>query len=191
MRTLTSILALAGLLTLNACSGTDSDKDATTDETGEETTAEPLPLQIETVNSTCAGDAYTVTAETQEWAQTATAFILQTIPDDPNTAYQDNWDETHELAAAGTTEDPNTSSWAVTTVKVAKPEDVKDGSSLFGCDLDDTLTFAVKIYDTTGAEVDCAVWGDEPDSVIAGDYVANDLSPTTVDAEDFSGCIKF
>ncbi|MCP4917422.1 MAG: hypothetical protein GY913_10905 [Proteobacteria bacterium] len=43
-------------------------------------------------------------------------------------------------------------------------------STLYPCDTPtmDSLTWHVVIYDTDGAEADCAVWGDEPESLGTG-----------------------
>ncbi len=41
-------------------------------------------------------------------------------------------------------------------------------ASGFGCELMDDLTYAIRVYDETGAVSDCALWGHDPAAIIGG-----------------------
>ncbi len=89
----------------------------------------------------------------------------------------DFWNEEHDLISTGSGEFGE--SLDVTLTMVPYPEDVVSSSTtLFSCadvgqfeggaTAADTLTYAIRIYDTDGVLSDCIAFGHEPSSVVDG-----------------------
>jgi hypothetical protein len=100
------------------------------------------------------------------WMSSPDLYIYQTGSETP-------WDESHPFPAESYDFDPN-GCWDNFYLQLARTDDpdavVSGETTLYQCDnaRKDSLTWHLVIYDVDGAESDCAVWGDDPDSLETG-----------------------
>jgi hypothetical protein len=96
------------------------------------------------------------------------------------------WDEQHPLPILSEGQDSVWQAYyALLTHQAPQDAWVPGSSTALDCQLDTgKATFAVRVFDTSGALRSCAVWGHDPDLVIAGGASAlNSDAP-----ESFSSC---
>ena len=91
------------------------------------------------------------------WGNPPEIWIYQSGSSDP-------WNEVHPFPADPYEFDPNGCSelyYLELTSVASIPEVVEGSTTLFSCDMIDTLTWLVYAYDTAGQPVECVGFGDD------------------------------
>lgn len=97
------------------------------------------------------------------------------------------WDEQHPLVLSSEGADGVWQAWVGGSLAHQAGTDawVPGVSTAFDCQADaGKLTFAVRMFDASGALRDCGAWGHDPDRVIAGGASAVNADPPA----DFASC---
>lgn len=168
----------------DSATDTDTDTEATEPDTDSDTVAGEAALLM-LVNATCVDEELYFRGDIEGMPSSAKLFLIRNAG-----TTVDHWDETHTLTQVSATTGFDAAVQALLDVAV-NAEAVMDGDSLFDCDDEDNLTFAMKLYDVNGKLQDCAIWGEAPEAVMDGLFTVNSASPISVGTEDFSACINF
>ena len=122
---------------------------------------------LDTISWSCDSLDYWYDVYTVGWMSSPDLYIYQTGVD------ENPWDEAHSFPAESYEFDPD-GCWDNQYLQLARVDDFADvvggETTLYDCSdaQNETLTWHLTVYDTDGAEADCAVWGDDPASLGTG-----------------------
>jgi hypothetical protein len=160
-----ALLAVGGLLTFTACDTGTSLPDWGYLDTGDTGYSEVIDPVIAEVSYSCSygsPDSWWFTSRTDGWAGLAVLDIFETgdghWPSQPSAV----WKETHTLNNSDYDQGGEWDEWSITLRHVTTiGQQVSGQSTLFGCEWNDggSLAFMETIYDDTGREQDCVIWG--------------------------------
>ena len=123
--------------------------------------------QIAAIDYSCtvgSPDRWWYWTEIDGWSGLTTLDIFETgdgnWPSNPGAV----WSESHDMRNTDWSDEGGWDRWEVELRRVTSiGQQVSGQSTLFGCNWDDgrSLAFKMAIYDDSGRELDCAIWGHE------------------------------
>jgi hypothetical protein len=153
------------LLTLGCGGGDDKSGDtgrgssATTTPAPTTTAGIPASLLIDDIDMFCEGPLWVFYAHATGWVGDAVVNVWEVLPD------KTGWDEEHTMASVGS---HPTGEWDEIERRLNSGDYVPDETTLFQCGLHDTsdaMVYAVRIYDLDLNLADCALRGNDADTV--------------------------